>query len=327
MPTRSALHRLRRVCASATLCSFRRVCASATLRFFILGAALLVARGVLARLAPRERPVAEVVAAPDVDEAALRRRIDEAILVEEALRFGWATSDPVVRRRLAMNMAFTAGEAPPASDAAIRSAAIDEALALGMERTDPVVRGRLVYRMERLLEAPGDEDAPNDAELEAHLRAHRERFEPPTRIAFIQVLLRRDRHADLEGDAASLLARLRSEATSAAEAIGLGDPMPLLPPRQHASVVALDRSFGAGFGAAVAGAPLGAWAGPIPSSYGLHLVFVEAREAGRLPALRTIRARVLADYEGSRRRARRTRRLDALRSRYEVRVVRPRAPS
>jgi hypothetical protein len=319
MPARPVLRSLRPF--------VRRVCASATLQFFLLGALLLVARAAVARLSPHERPEVEVVMPSGLAEAEVRRRVDEAIMVEEGIRFGWAASDPIVRRRLAMNMAFAAGEAAPASDAAISSEAIDEALALGMARSDPVVRRRLIDRVERILGAPGEGDAPDDATLAAHLEAHRARFERPARVALVHVLLRRDRHLDLPADASSLLERLRREATSPTRAPSLGDPMPLLPPRQRASVVTLDRNFGAGFGEAVARLPLGEWAGPIASSYGLHLVFVESREASRLPPLGVIRGKVLADYRGEHRHARLARRLAALRGRYDVHVVHRRGTS
>jgi hypothetical protein len=304
-----------------------RVWASPTLRFFLLGAVLLVGRAAVARFSPHPRPEIEVIVPPDLAEADVRRRVEEAIMVEEGIRFGWAESDPIVRRRLAMNMAFAVGEAAPANDAAISSETIDEALALGMARSDPVVRRRLIDRMERILGAPHRDDAPDDATLAAHIAAHRARFERPARVALVHVLLRRDRHVDLAADASALLERLRREEVSVERAPSLGDPIPLLPPRQRASVVAFDRRFGAGFGEAVAHLALGEWAGPVASSYGLHLVFVESREASRLPPLEVIRPRALADYLDELRHARLAQRLAALRDRYDIHVVHPRGAS
>jgi hypothetical protein len=301
--------------------------ASVTLRFFILGAALLAARATLARLMPRERPVVEVLLPEGLEEAAVRRRVDEAIMVEEGLRFGWAATDPIIRRRLAMNMTFAAGAPLPTSDATIPQQTIEQAIALGMDRSDPVVRRRLIDRVERVLDTPGPDEQPDDEALAAHLEANRERFARPGRISLVQVLLRRDRHDALEADAAALLERLQREGVSPERGPSLGDPMPLLASRQQASVVGLDRTFGSGFGEAAEAAPLGEWSGPFASAYGLHLVFVEAREAGRLPPLDAIRARVLADYQSEHRHARLARRLAALRELYEVRIVRPEGAS
>jgi hypothetical protein len=293
----------------------------AVIHFFVLGALLLGARAVIARLVPHGRPVVEVVLPEGLDEAATRRRIDEAIMVEEGLRFGWATTDPIIRRRLAMNMSFAAGTPSPVTDA-IAPEVIEEALALGMDRSDPVVRGRLVYRLERVLAAVGPEEQPDDATLRAHLEAHRARFERPERVTLVHVLLRHEGHADPEAEAAALLERLRREGVSVDAAPRLGDTIPLLPPRQRSSIINLDRTFGGGFGEAVASAPVGEWSGPYASSFGVHLVFVEAREASRLPPLEAIRGRVLADYQDEQSRVRIARRLAELRDRYEVRIVR-----
>lgn len=293
------------------------------LHFFVLGAALLFAKAALPRLLPRERPKIEVVVPRAIGEDELARRVDEAILIEEGLRFGWAESDPVIRRRLALNMAFAKGAEAPSSDAAIDERAVSEALSLGMHRSDPVVRGRLVSRVQQLLGVPAPGELPGDAELAAHLEAHRTRFERPSRLELVHVMFSRDlRGAATERDAEALLARLRARELPAERAAAEGDPSPLLSHRQRASVAALDRLFGAGFGAAAAQLELGAWSGPIASAYGVHVVRVEKREAAALPPLAAVRARVLADYLAETRPARLARRLGELRERYSVRVVR-----
>jgi parvulin-like peptidyl-prolyl isomerase len=51
--------------------------------------------------------------------------------------------------------------------------------------------------------------------------------------------------------------------------------------------------FGPAFGAAVVRVPVGQWAGPVPSSYGLHLVWVHERTPATLPPLDAIRSRVV----------------------------------
>ncbi len=293
------------------------------LHFFAIGAALFVAKATLPRVMPRERPTIEVLVPKGAQGVELAQRIEEAILVEEGLRFGWAESDPVVRRRLAVNMAFASGAPIPSSDAAIDEASVAEAFALGMHRSDPVVRGRLVSRVRQILDTPAPAELPDDATLAAHLESHRARFERPSRVELVHVMLARDRRgATLEADAAALLARLRSGVLRDEGAEAEGDPNPLLAHRQRASIAALDRLFGSGFGDAVARLEPGVWSGPIASSYGVHLVRVDAREDALLPALDSIRARVLADYLAVTRPARIARRLGELRERYTVRIVR-----
>ena len=47
----------------------------------------------------------------------------------------------------------------------------------------------------------------------------------------------------------------------------------------------IGQTFGAGFAEALEGWQPGQWVGPVPSGYGLHVVRVPDRKAGRLPAL------------------------------------------
>jgi parvulin-like peptidyl-prolyl isomerase len=46
----------------------------------------------------------------------------------------------------------------------------------------------------------------------------------------------------------------------------------------------------------------GHWAGPVESGFGLHLVFVESREAGRTPELEEVRDAVQREWLSQRRR-------------------------
>jgi hypothetical protein len=47
--------------------------------------------------------------------------------------------------------------------------------------------------------------------------------------------------------------------------------------------------FGAGFATRLAAAEPGAWFGPVPSSYGLHLVWIRERSPAVTPSLDAVR--------------------------------------
>ncbi len=290
--------------------------------FFVLGALLFAAKTGYARLAPRPRTTLEVVVPRDADARTRAALVDEAILLEEAIRFGWVTTDPIVQRRLAVNMALASGADVPSSDADIDREAVARAIALGMYRTDPVARSRLTSRVRQRLEAPDPDAPPDDAALEAHLRRHSARFARPTRITFVHLVFRNDlRGENAIADAGAALARLRRGEVTDADARALGDASPLLAPRQSSSVIATDRLFGRGFGTITATLAAEVWSGPIASSYGQHLVKVFETQAERVPPLSRIRARVLGDYVISTRGERASLRLEALRARYDIRIV------
>ena len=87
---------------------------------------------------------------------------DDELLLHEAVARGFHESDTVVRRRLAMNLAFAEGERGRSEDELVR-----EALALRMHESDLVVQRRLVQKMRLVLAEDARAKEPSDAELNA----------------------------------------------------------------------------------------------------------------------------------------------------------------
>jgi hypothetical protein len=196
---------------------------------------------------------------------------------------------------------------------------------MGLDGDDTIVRRRMRQKLEFLAEDLSESAAPTDAELERWLAEHAEDYRVQPRVALRQVFLSRERRGDGVGDEAQLLlARLRA-ASFGEDAQGLGDPslLPSLLPLSSEDEIA--RSFGDDFAAAVMGLEPGRWSGPIESAYGLHLVLVEARLEGRMPALAELRDAVLRDFTSARREAAQDRFYGALRSRYRIEIEMPRA--
>ena len=110
-----------------------------------------------------------------------------------------------------------------------------------------------------------------------------------------QVFLSRERHGDsLEQAAVSVLAALRSPTPAALDT--LGDPFPIGPTGNLMTQHDLEKLFGPEFARRVMNLAPGAWSGPLPSTYGLHVVRVEAREPGGLPSLAAVRNQVERAY-------------------------------
>jgi len=195
---------------------------------------------------------------------------------------------------------------------------VREATRLGLDRGDIIVRRRLIQKMQFLQESLARIPVPSDAELEAWLDAHATRYAAPARVSLTHVFVAADAHADPGTTAAQVAAALASGVDPAR----LGDPflrgrdLPLQTESQLAGV------FGASFASAVASLPAGTWSAPLRSSYGLHLVRVDAREAGRRPTLDEVRRAVTDDWTEARRDEATRTALDALRTRYRV-VVEP----
>ena len=84
-----------------------------------------------------------------------------------------------------------------------------EALALGLDKDDPIIRRRLQQKMEFVSDDSAAQAQPTDAELNAYLQAHPDKFRVEQRFTFRQVYLDPQKHgANLARDAAQLLAKL-----------------------------------------------------------------------------------------------------------------------
>ena len=85
--------------------------------------------------------------------------------------------------------------------------------------------------------------------------------------------------------------------------------------------------FGAGFAGDLFASTGDDWAGPVASSYGLHLVRVEERAPARMPELEEIRRPIELEYEAAQRAEANRRFLQELRERYEVEIRMPKVDS
>ncbi|UJR79224.1 PpiC domain-containing protein [Sandaracinus amylolyticus] len=186
-------------------------------------------------------------------------------------------------------------------DALVRDFVRDEALsrearAAGLDDGDAIVRRRLVQKIELMLAGSVHVPEPDDAALEAWMRAHEDELRTPARVTLEHVLFARDvRGARAEDDARAALL---------AGATERGDPFV----RGRAIGPASESRIAAEMGPAFARAvititPEQGWIGPIASTYGAHLVRVIARDEARMPALDEARARVIAAWTEERRAA------------------------
>jgi hypothetical protein len=213
---------------------------------------------------------------------------DEELLYRAALELGVDRNDRAVRGRLARLASFV-GE-----DARSEAALVDEARRLGLARNDLVVKRHLALVMRLAAGRLGGADVPTEADVAAYRDAHAAELAMPPRLRFAHVYLGRARHGDaLDASAAALLAKLRRESVSPDGGAALGDPFPIGSTVGPLSPADVDRRFGPGFAAALDGVPPGRWAGPIRSSYGLHLVWVEERLPAALPSPDALRGRIV----------------------------------
>jgi hypothetical protein len=176
-----------------------------------------------------------------------------------------------------------------------------EAMAMGLDKDDTIIRRRLRQKMEFLSDDIASLVEPTESDLNVYFRAHRDAFRLPERFTFTQVYLEPGKHgATLARDARELLAKLK-QIGPGADLSSLGDPFLLehqftaLPGSEIAT------QFGDEFAAKLTTLAPGQWHGPVPSGYGVHLVFLSQRTEARLPALAEVRDAVRREWDNARR--------------------------
>jgi len=235
------------------------------------------------------------------------------IVVTEALRRGMRQEH--LRRQ---------GAAPTAAeeDAIIQryvdtEVMVREALALGLDRGDIIVRRRLVQKMEFLNEGLEPISEPTDADLQAYLDAHEERYALAERVSLEHVFVSASGHP-IDGEAVAV--ELREQLLAGADPARLGEPFLRGREFRGQSERDLAAIFGPAFARAVVGLRPEEWSKPVASSYGLHLVRVSERQAGHRPALDAVRREVRRDWQEERRDAAARAAFHRLRERYDIRI-------
>lgn len=191
-----------------------------------------------------------------------------------------------------------------------------EAVRLGLDKDDMIVRRRLAQKMAFASEDVAALEEPDEKTLKAYYDANRERYATPGRVAMRHIYFSRDRTGETpQAAAAAALARLQAGGDVASD--------PSLLPLTYADIAEADinRDYGPEFAAAVHKAPVGAWVGPAPSAYGLHLIRVERRLATEVPPLDAVRDDVRAAWLAERRQDENREFRASLRKRYKVEIA------
>src|SRR5213593_86642 len=161
-----------------------------------------------------------------------------------------------------------------------------EALALGLDKDDTIVRRRLAQKMEFLFEDVAALREPTSEELGTWFERNAARFTRPARATFRHLYFSPDRRgANTRADAARALSKIVGKPVDAPEAAVLGDPFMFQDYYGDRTPDDVAKTFGPVFARGLFAVAPRAWAGPIESGYGWHLVWVDAITPARVPAL------------------------------------------
>jgi hypothetical protein len=198
----------------------------------------------------------------------------------------------------------------------------EQAASARLDRDDAVIRRRLQQKMEFVTEDLLATAEPTDADLSNYPGKHPDPFREDPMFTFQQVFLNPERRGKtIESDAAKLLTELKAGADVAKS----GDATLLPSSMEKVRISQVAGSFGRDFANALDRGTVGEWTGPVASSFGLHLVLIEDRTAGRVPELPEIRDAVRREWENDRRKEASRSFMDGLLKQYDVTIEWPEA--
>ena len=206
----------------------------------------------------------------------------------------------------------TAAELSALIDSHVRDEIVyREGRSLGLDEGDAVIKRRIRQKYDLIAEEQ-DRAAPTDEQLLAYLKAHPESFTRPAVIDFDQV------YFDPTSSNPQKLFAAKAALDNGGRPAEFGDPSMLPAKVSNSSIDLIANDFGDNFADRLGTIPVGRWAGPFPSSLGVHLVRVNARSAATLPPLDEVRAEVLREWESDQRMQSREDDYRKLRDGYEV---------
>lgn len=241
--------------------------------------------------------------------------IDQEILFREAVKREWHLDDPVVRQRLIRDMRFLDPDSTLSDDRLVK-----QAMQLSLHENDLVVRRRLIQMMELAAFAPVRKTQPEESELQARFSEQSDQFMKPAMLGFKHVFVSQDKHAEPTLRAQELLALLPHDQN----ALKQSDPFLHGLSFERISARQAERYFGSAFATTVFTmlsenkAAAGRWLGPVSSSYGEHLLWIDSYQAPQPKQFNEVRDVLLADWRREQEQAALRVLLTQLREHYEV---------
>jgi parvulin-like peptidyl-prolyl isomerase len=195
-----------------------------------------------------------------------------------------------------------------------------EASAMDLDDRDLVIQRRLVQKLTFVFEDLAESIEPTDDELKNYLRENQEKYRVPEMISFTQVYFNPDKRKDALKEAKTVLARLKSAQSQPEDAVSLGDTIMIDSSFRKRSPDEAARTLGKEFADNLFSAGEMGWQGPIGSTFGLHLIYLEERIASKMPKFENIREDVKNDFMYERKKQVIDNAYNAVKSRYTILV-------
>lgn len=171
-----------------------------------------------------------------------------------------------------------------------------QAVDRGMVRQDLVVRRRIIQEVRAMVAGEVQASEPSEAVIEAWFNDHRDAFRGPPRYAVSQIFLPYQRGVDRTPEVVALHRRLLDGEPFDALASEVSVAAPTDLSEELSEIARIGQAYGPGFTRAVRATAPGATSPPVRTAHGHHLLRVDRREPGLVPAFEEVRDSVKGRY-------------------------------
>jgi len=180
----------------------------------------------------------------------------------------------------------------------LEQAAYYEGINLGLDKNDIVIVRRVRQKLDFIAEESSSRPEATDELLSVYLQDNMDKFRLDSTFTLRQVYFDPKKNINtLKPKVKRILAELSVQPDQ--DISKLGDRYLFKPYYQKQQLTEIERLWGQRFALATKEITVGSWHGPIRSSYGVHLVYIEKKQDGVLPPLSQIRSSVLREWENS----------------------------
>jgi hypothetical protein len=196
-----------------------------------------------------------------------------------------------------------------------------EAKRLGLDKNDVIIRRRLSQKMDFLSRDLASLVNPTDEAIAEFYEKNKEDYRIPPYVTFSHIFFDVDKHGVLEARdmAMELREKLNAMPEFPSQVSGFGDSFMLQSYYAEYDPRSVESQFGRQeFTDSLFIWEPGEWHGPVPSGYGLHIVFVHKRTEPRIPGFEEVREEVKEDLMDDIRKQTNDLFYAGLRSNYEI---------
>jgi parvulin-like peptidyl-prolyl cis-trans isomerase-like protein len=145
-----------------------------------------------------------------------------------------------------------------------------EALNKNLDANDEIIKRRLAQKMEFISDELAETLQPTEEVLRSYFERNKENYRKPAVYSLSQVFFSENKRTDAFEDA--------EKAMSQSNPVGSGDRLSLPEVYNNTNSLKLASDFGTPFAQALDSLPIGKWAGPISSGFGVHIIYINTKE-------------------------------------------------